>query len=106
MRENEYQALLIPKLERRFPGSIILKNDPSYLLGVPDLLILFRDRWAMLEVKASATSKIQPGQPYWVNLFNQMSFSAFIYPSNEQEVLRGLEQAFSARGATRLSERL
>lgn len=106
MRENEYQPRLIQKLERLFPGCVILKNDSSYLQGVPDLLVLFGNRWAMLEVKADETSKVQVNQPYWVDTFNQMSFSAFIYPSNEQEVLRGLEQAFSDRGHTCLPERL
>lgn len=95
MRESQYQRKLIDELEQRFPGCVILKNDPEYINGIPDLLILFNDRWAMLEVKASETSPVQPLQPYWVERLNGMSFSAFIYPSNEQDVLRGLEQAFS-----------
>lgn len=106
MRENEYQPRLRAKLERMFPGCVILKNDSSDLQGVPDLLILFNDRWAMLEVKATATSKVQVNQPHWVKTFNRMSFAAFINPSNEQEVLRGLEQALTARRHTRLSQRL
>jgi hypothetical protein len=105
MRENEYQPRLIKKLERLFPGCVILKNDSAYIQGIPDLLILWGDRWAMLEVKASATSTVQVNQPYWVERLGEMSFAAFIYPSNEQDVLRGLEQAFTARGHTRLSER-
>jgi hypothetical protein len=105
MRENEYQPRLIKKLERLFPGCVILKNDSAYIQGIPDLLILWGDRWAMLEVKASATSAIQVNQPYWVERLGEMSFAAFIYPSNEQDVLRGLEQAFTAHGHTRLSER-
>lgn len=105
MRENEYQPRLIKKLERLFPGCVILKNDSAYIQGIPDLLVLWGDRWAMLEVKASETSKIQVNQPYWVERLGEMSFAAFIYPSNEQDVLRGLEQAFTARGHTRLSER-
>ena len=105
MRESQYQAKLIDELERRFPGCVILKNDPEYVNGIPDLLILFGNQWAMLEVKASATSKVQALQPYWVERLGQMSFAAFIYPSNEEDVLRGLEQTFSPRGHSRLSER-
>jgi hypothetical protein len=59
----------------------------------------------MLEVKASATAAIQPNQPYWVERLDGMSFAAFIDPSNEEDVLRGLEQAFSSDGPARLSER-
>ena len=94
MRESEFQARLIKKLERRFPGCVILKNDAGYIQGIPDLLILFGSRWGMLECKAGPDSPIQPNQPYWVRTLDQMSFAAFIDPSNEQDVLRGLEQAF------------
>lgn len=105
MRESQYQAKLIDELERRFPGCVILKNDPTYLQGIPDLVIFYGNQWAMLEVKVSETSAIQPNQPYWVERLNAMSFAAFIYPSIEEDVLSGLEQAFTARGHTRLSER-
>lgn len=105
MLESQYQAKLIDELERRFPGCVILKNDPTYLQGIPDLVIFYGNRWAMLEVKASATSKIQVNQPYWVEVLNEMSFAAFIYPSIEEDVLCGLEQALTSRGYTRLSER-
>lgn len=94
MLERDYQKILIEKLECMFPGCFILKNDAGYLQGVPDLLILHGDRWAMLEVKVSKTSKVQPNQPHYVELLNGMSFAAFIYPSNEQEVLDALSRAF------------
>lgn len=94
MLERDYQKSLIEKLEGMFPGCFILKNDPGYLQGVPDLLILFGDRWAMLEVKASAKAPSRPNQPYYVELLNRMSFARFIYPSNEQEVLDALREEF------------
>lgn len=93
MTERAYQASLIRKLKRMFHGCVILKNDSSYLQGCPDLLILFVDRWAMLEVKADVTSPSQPNQQYWVDNLNDMSFAAFIYPQNEKEVLDALQQA-------------
>lgn len=97
MLENVYQARLIKRLKRMFPECVILKNDTSYLQGVPDLLVLFRDRWAMLEVKPSKDSPAQPNQPYYVELFDGMSFGAFIYPENEEDVLNDLQSAFSSR---------
>ena len=51
MRENKYQAQLIKKLKEKFPVSIILKNDPTYKQGIPDLTVLCGDKWATLEVK-------------------------------------------------------
>jgi len=105
MRESQYQAKLIGELERRFPGCVILKNDPTYLQGIPDLVIFYGNQWAMLEVKVSARAAVQPNQPYWVETLNEMSFAAFIYPSIEEDVLRGLEQAFASRGPARLPER-
>lgn len=94
MQERHYQAQLIKKLRRMFPGCMILKNDTDYLQGVPDLLILFGDRWAALEVKAYEDAPEQPNQEYYVVEMNDMSFAAFIYPENEAEVLHALQQAF------------
>ncbi len=94
MLERDYQKSLIVKIERMFPGCFILKNDPGYLQGVPDLLILHGGRWAMLEVKASAKAPSRPNQNYYVELLNGMSFAAFIHPSNEQEVLDALRAEF------------
>lgn len=93
MLERDYQARLIRKLRQMFPNCVILKNDPDYLQGVPDLVIFHGDRWAMLEVKASERSPIRPNQDYYVRQLNEMSFAAFIYPSNQEEVLDALRRA-------------
>lgn len=95
--ESQFQASLIKKIKLLFPGSVVLKNDSGYIQGIPDLLILFEDRWATLEVKRNKDSKRQPNQEYYIDLFNRMSFAAFIYPENEEEVLHALQQAFRSR---------
>lgn len=94
MRESTFQNRLIKKLLILFPGCEILKNDPGYRQGVPDLALFFEGHWAMLEVKASANSPVQPNQQYYIDRFGQMSFAAFIYPENEDEVLHDLQIAF------------
>lgn len=104
MTENDYQAKLIKKLARLFPGAVILKNDPDYQQGILDLTILFGKRWATLEVKASRRSRLQPNQGYFVRKLNDMSFAAIIYPENEREVLIALEQALSPRRRARVPQ--
>ncbi len=104
MTENQYQAILIKKLKRMFPGCEILKNDPSYKQGILDLTIFVGKCWAMLEVKSSAKARAQPNQEYFVEKLNEMSFASFIYPENEKEVLAALQKAFSSRGAARVSK--
>lgn len=89
-KESKFQAELIKKIERYLPGSIILKNDPNYLQGVPDLVVFHNDLWAMLEVKASSRAKTQPNQEYWVEVFDRKGFARFINPENESEVLDDL----------------
>jgi hypothetical protein len=93
MTEARYQSELIKKLRLLFPDCVILKNDPAYLQGVPDLVIFNGDRYAFLEVKASEKAPAQVNQPYYVDLLNEMSFAAFIYPENEEEVLCALQRA-------------
>lgn len=105
--ERDYQPKVIEKLRQMFPGCVIQKLDTSYQQGIPDLLILFEDKWAILEVKKSFEDRQspRPNQEYFVEMFSEMSFSAFIYPENEEEVLRGLQQAFSSGRNSRLSQR-
>lgn len=94
--ERNYQAKLIKKIKDQFPGCIVMKNDSSYIQGIPDLLVLYRDKWASLEVKRSATASHRPNQEYYVDLMDGMSFSRFISPENEEEVLHEMESAFRA----------
>ena len=101
MLERDYQPRLIRKLRRQYPGCVILKNDTDYMQGIPDLSIFVRNRWAMLEVKASADADVQPNQEYYVNQLNLMSYASFIYPENERSVLRELQQAFKFGGDAR-----
>lgn len=108
MRERDYQARLIKKLKRLYPGSIVLKNDSSYMQGIPDLLVLYKDRWAALEVKVRAprsSDAFEPNQEWFLETMNEMSYAACIFPENEEEILSGLQQALSARRAARLSVR-
>lgn len=105
MLESVYQARLIKELRRLFPGCVILKNDSAYMQGVPDLTVLYKHMWAMLEVKTSEDAPEQPNQAYYVRMLNDMSFAAFIHPDNEVEVLHDLQQAFSADRNARVSQR-
>lgn len=96
MLENKFQAKLIKDLKTMFPGCIVMKNDSSYMQGIPDLLVLHNDKWASLECKKSANAKKQPNQEYYVGRMNEMSFSRFICPENMEEVLNELQQAFNS----------
>lgn len=94
MLERDFQASVIKELKVRLPGCIILKNDPSYKQGIPDLIVLYNDQWATLECKKDRKSSHQPNQDYYVELMDEMSFSSFLYPENKQEVLDDLERFF------------
>lgn len=96
MLESKFQADLISELRMMFPGCYILKNDPNYIQGIPDLLILYQDRWAALEVKKNRQAHLQPNQRWYIDAFNRMSFAAVIYPDNKEEVLDALQQAFGS----------
>ena len=101
--ERVFQSQLIRRLKAMFPGCYVLKNDSGYMQGVPDLLILYKQRWGFLEVKSSREAKHRPNQDYHINALNAMSFASFISPETELEVLHELQQALSPRRAARLS---
>ena len=95
--ESGFQDDLRDDLLEMFPGCFITKLDTRYVQGVPDLLILFNDRWAILECKKSENASHRPNQDYYVEMFDEMSFSRFIYPENKDEVLSELDWHFNKR---------
>ena len=99
--ESEFQAKLIRDLKEMFPGCIVMKNDSSYIQGIPDLLILYKNKWAALECKKSASASKRPNQEYYVDIMDEMSFARFIYPENREDILDELYQAFKTRRVTR-----
>ena len=102
MLESKFQSGLIKELKKRFDGCIVLKNDASYIQGIPDLLVLYNDKWAALECKSSEAdmhkSQARGNQPYYVRRMNTMSYASYIYPENKKEVLDDLERTFRATG--------
>ena len=94
--ESNFQGGLIKDLKKRFPGCVITKLDANYIQGFPDLLVLYKNKWAILECKRSRSAIKQPNQQYYVDKLNDMSFSRFIYPENKEEVLYDLQQSFDS----------
>ena len=105
MLENKFKTKLVEELEELFPGCIVLHLDPNEIQGIPDLIILYEDKWAALEGKKNANASHRPNQDYYVDLMNRMSFAAFIYPENKEEVLYELQQAFRPRRTARIPRR-
>lgn len=103
MRESQYQAKLVKKLELMFPGCMVLKNNPNHLQGVPDLLVLYYGTWGALEVKLALDGKIQPNQSHYVARMDELSFASFICPENEEEVLNELQHALTSGRQARIS---
>ena len=99
--ERKFQKDLKNELERRFPGCVILKNDPTYEQGIPDLLVLHEDTWAALECKRSKDAHRQPNQEDWVDILNNMSYASFIYPENKDQVLNELDLYFGKAKAVK-----
>lgn len=93
-KERDFQAKLIKDIKARFDGCLVMKNDATYIQGIPDLLVLYEDKWAALECKVSEKASKRPNQDYYVSKMDEMSFSRFVYPENEEEVLDELQQTF------------
>ena len=100
--ESKFQRDLIDELEKIFPEALIYKNETRQ--GFPDLTVLYKDHWALLECKREEKSTHQPNQDYYVERADRMSFARFIYPETKQEVLDELQQAFRTGGQACSSE--
>lgn len=90
--ESGFQDKLRKELKEKYPESMIFKMDQ--IQGIPDLLIIHKDKYAFLENKKSATATHQPNQDYYVNKLNDMSFARFVYPENKDQVLEELDLYF------------
>lgn len=98
MLENKFQAKLIKEIKDTFPGCIVMKNDSSYIQGIPDLVVLHEDKWAALECKKTGSASKRPNQEYYVDRMDKMSFAKFIYPENKDEVMNSLHGYFMNGG--------
>lgn len=101
--ERDFQPKVMEEIKQRLPGALVTKFEGEQ--GWPDLLILYEDKWAMLECKKEEKAIHQPNQDYYVEMLNSMSFSRFVYPENKEEVLDELEQALQTRGTARTTRR-
>lgn len=102
-KESDFQRKLKEELESTFDGCIVTKLDPTFKQGIPDLLILYKDRWATLECKRNSKASCRPNQvgdkklnrKGYVDRMNEMSFSRVVYPENKEEVINELRIHFS-----------
>lgn len=94
--EGKFKEKLLVRLRAEFPDCVILFNDSSYIQGIPDILVLYKNRWAMLEAKRSTDAAKQPNQDYYVDMFDAMSYAAFVRPENLEGVISDLQLAFGA----------
>ena len=94
---NGFASHIRQRIEREYEGCLVVHLDPNDVhQGIPDFLILYRNRWAMLEVKKSRTAKRQPNQQYWVDHYDRMSFAAVIYPENEELIYYAMEHTLKS----------
>ena len=104
MKESKFQSGLIKKIKKNFPDSIVLKTNPNYIQGLPDLIVLYTDKWVALECKKSEKAHHQPNQEYYISKMNEMSYASFVYPENERRVLDEMESALRNSRQTRISK--
>lgn len=95
MDENAFQRKVIRRLKDEFPECVVMKQDASYKQGIPDLVIFFHDKYAMLECKKSQTASHQPWQDYYISKFNKWAYASFVYPENVDQVFGELKEALS-----------
>lgn len=101
MLESNFQAKLVKELKELFPGCVVLKNDAQYKDSIPDLTILYKDKYALLECKRSREAMEhclktkQRNQKWWIDHFNEMGgYANYIFPENKYDILIDLKEVF------------
>lgn len=87
--EGRFKRRIKKRIREYLPGCFMHEMKAGKQ-GIPDTLIIFRKRWALLEFKESENAHHRPNQDYYVALFNDLGFSRFVYPENEIEVMNDL----------------
>ena len=96
MKESKFQSDLKKEIKSKLHGAIVMKTDPSQIQGIPDLLILYKNKWAMLECKDDPKASKRPNQSYYISKMDNMSFARFINPENKKEVLDELYKSLGS----------
>lgn len=99
-KESKFQSALIKRIYEMYPEAIVLKNDPNYRQGIPDLIVLYRDKYAMLECKRDESSSHQPNQLYYIKMFSRYTVASFVYPQNVEEILNEIQKLFDTARPT------
>ena len=101
--EGKFKTELKNEIMERLPGSMVFYLNPNDIKGIPDMGVLYESRWAVLEAKKSEEDykkdlrkPEKQNQSYYVDKMNKMSFAAFIFPENKEEVLNAMESALRA----------
>lgn len=95
MIESEFQKRLKKRLKTEFPDCVVMKQDATQIQGIPDLIILYKDKYAVLEIKKSVKASHRPNQDFYISKFGQWVYSSFCYPENEEEVIADLKGWFN-----------
>lgn len=92
MTESRLQHLIIGWLKDKGAYVIKTKPQPGTPTGCPDIIALFGDRWAAIEVKKSENASFRPGQKptlAYLSAFN--GWLVFVcYPDNWPDVKQQL----------------
>lgn len=99
-KESKFQAALIKRIIEMYPEAIVLKNDPNYRQGIPDLVVLYRDKYAILECKRDEKSPHRPNQLYYIKMFSRYTVSSFVYPQNLEEIINAIQKLFDTARTT------
>ena len=97
--EGNFKKKLIKDIKKEFPGCIVTKLEADYCNGIPDILILHKDKWATLEAKKNKGEVTKErenklAQDHYVAKMNSMGYSSYVYPENKEEVLNELKVHF------------
>lgn len=93
--EGALQKKIIKWLKENGAYVIKTKPQPGTPVGCPDVIALYLDQWAALEVKKAANAKDQPGQKATQAFLRKNNYFVYrVHPDNWPEIKQELADKF------------
>jgi hypothetical protein len=84
VKESKFEQDFCRRLRNVDKDVIVVKL--TGISGIPDRIVLYHDKFVLLEFKRSKNASHRPLQDWYIDHFDGWGLARFVYPENGEEV--------------------